>query len=411
MASATKRLAATEALKAKLALWSQEVGVPSSEADKLSKAKAAHDTICDNVTYNNAAIGSDGSITRENDEKYYTQSMYSALILGTTVCAGYSEAYDALCNSIGIDSVSITSSTHQWSEIRVNNSWYNVDCTWDDMASSLSYEYFMLDDYSFADESEARNREAHTYSAFWKDIKPVCTQSISSTRNAAGTVLPTPVGKVSSPTINVTQSGSRYTVKLDDDTSGAIIYYTTDGSDPSVGYTKSSRCNPGATVNVASGNIKAIAVKDRYLDSDIVSNSAEDEGKPMYRLYNPDPNSGEHFYTASFTEAMHLAGLGWQYEGVAWFAPSSGDRVYRMYNSYAGDHHYTTNMAEVEMLKYAGWTYEGIAWYSGGDIKMLRAYNPNARVGSHHYTSNQAEFNYLISIGWQDEGYAWSALK
>ena len=39
----------------------------------------------------------------------------------------------------------------------------------------------------------------------------------------------------------------------------------------------------------------------------------------MYRLYNP--NSGEHFYTASVSERNNLYDLGWHYEGVGWFAP------------------------------------------------------------------------------------------
>lgn len=36
----------------------------------------------------------------------------------------------------------------------------------------------------------------------------------------------------------------------------------------------------------------------------------------MHRLYNP--NSGEHFYTASEVERDHLIGVGWSYEGIGW---------------------------------------------------------------------------------------------
>lgn len=35
----------------------------------------------------------------------------------------------------------------------------------------------------------------------------------------------------------------------------------------------------------------------------------------MYRLYNP--NSGEHFYTASDEERWHLIDVGWNDEGTA----------------------------------------------------------------------------------------------
>ncbi len=134
-----------------------------------------------------------------------------------------------------------------------------------------------------------------------------------------------------------------------------------------------------------------------------------DTGIPMYRLYNP--NSGEHFYTANKGEMQSLDSVGWNYEGIAWYAPSSGTPVYRMYNPNVGDHHYTMNWAEVQMLQAAGWNYEGEAWKSGGSVKMLRAYNPNAVTGTHHYTSNRAEINMIVAAGWRDEGYGWYALR
>lgn len=59
---------------------------------------------------------------------------------------------------------------------------------------------------------------------------------------------------------------------------------------------------------------------------------ADDNGKiSMYRLYNP--NSGEHFYTASEKEKDHLNSIGWNYEGIGWTAPEkSNTPVYRLYN-------------------------------------------------------------------------------
>ena len=64
----------------------------------------------------------------------------------------------------------------------------------------------------------------------------------------------------------------------------------------------------------------------------------------MYRLYNP--NSGEHFYTASTVERDAVIAAGWNDEGIGWTAPTQGIRVYRLYNSYAGEHHYTSSEVE-----------------------------------------------------------------
>ncbi|MDR2976297.1 MAG: Ltp family lipoprotein [Streptococcaceae bacterium] len=125
----------------------------------------------------------------------------------------------------------------------------------------------------------------------------------------------------------------------------------------------------------------------------------------MQRLYNP--NSGEHFYTASINERTSLVNAGWSYEGISWIAPDSGDAVYRLYNPNAGDHFYTRSINERDSLVKAGWKAEGIGWYSGGSVSLLRAYNPNAAAGSHNYTTAPFEQESLLKAGWRDEGVAW----
>ena len=132
------------------------------------------------------------------------------------------------------------------------------------------------------------------------------------------------------------------------------------------------------------------------------------ESNPMYRLYNP--NSGEHFYTASAAEKDTLVAAGWQYEGLAWKAPEkSKTPVYRVYNANAGDHHYTISKSERDTLVAAGWKDEGIGWYSDDakTVAIYRVYNPNATAGSHHFTYSKSEVTDLVKVGWKDEGVAW----
>ncbi len=129
------------------------------------------------------------------------------------------------------------------------------------------------------------------------------------------------------------------------------------------------------------------------------------KSQAMYRLYNP--NSGEHFYTASTEERDHLISLTWGDEGQGWTAPTSGDAVFRLYNPYAGEHHYTTSEEERDMLISVGWNYEGIGWYTSGDTPVYRVYNPNAYANNHHYTTDAGERDILLSYGWQDEGVGW----
>ena len=139
---------------------------------------------------------------------------------------------------------------------------------------------------------------------------------------------------------------------------------------------------------------------------------ASSETEAMYRLYNP--NSGEHFYTASEAERDATVAAGWNYEGIGWTAPaSSKSPVHRLYNPNAGDHHYTLSTQERDWLVGLGWHYEGVGWYSDDDkgMPVYRQYNPNAVAGSHNFTCSKAENDHLVSLGWSAEGIGWYGVK
>lgn len=138
---------------------------------------------------------------------------------------------------------------------------------------------------------------------------------------------------------------------------------------------------------------------------------AADQGVLMYRMYNRF--SGEHFYTASAYERDSLRRGDWNYEGIGWIAPTSGDPVFRLYNPGLGDHHYTMSVGERDVLvANHGWIYEGIGWYSGGNIPLLRQYNPGLRRGQHNYTASQYEFDVNnANYGWLPEGIGWYAIS
>ncbi|MEE3420834.1 MAG: transglutaminase domain-containing protein [Lachnospiraceae bacterium] len=147
-------------------------------------------------------------------------------------------------------------------------------------------------------------------------------------------------------------------------------------------------------------------------DADTVSGNEAVESQAMYRMYNP--NSGEHFYTASRGEAKSIRSRGWLYEGIGWYAPRLSSRpVYRLYNPNAGDHHYTLNNGERKELVALGWRDEGIGWYSDPDktTAIYREYNPNAKAGAHNFTAFKNEDNSLGKAGWSQEGIAWYAVR
>lgn len=163
-----------------------------------------------------------------------------------------------------------------------------------------------------------------------------------------------------------------------------------------------------------SQGLYTFTVKDLNQSKPSTNTSSSNAAQPvqMHRLYNP--NSGEHFYTASEVERDHLKNVGWDYEGVGWTAPkSSNTPVYRLYNANAGDHHYTTSAVERDHLVSVGWSDEGTGWYSDDSkrVALYRQYNPNAIAGSHNYTTSGVERDHLVGVGWNDEGIGWYGIS
>lgn len=163
--------------------------------------------------------------------------------------------------------------------------------------------------------------------------------------------------------------------------------------------------NYGKVTAVGKGTAVISAVGENETATCVVTVIDSEDGVEMYRLYNP--NSGEHFYTASAQERDYLDIIGWNYEGVGWVAPKSGEATHRLYNPHSGTHHYTMDYNEATTLASIGWNYEGVCWYSSTvrTTPLYRLYNPSS--GEHHYTSSPIERDQLDINGWNYEGIAW----
>lgn len=142
--------------------------------------------------------------------------------------------------------------------------------------------------------------------------------------------------------------------------------------------------------------------------------------KNVYRSYNP--NTGDHFFTTSYSEHWKATHSGYSNEGVAFQVFDVGSTpdlntyspVYRLYKSGSG-HLYTTNATERANLLKKGWKNEGIAWYGlkstpagKGGAAVHRLYCPSSSSskcrGKHHYTVSVSEVNDCKAQKWTDEG-------
>lgn len=122
----------------------------------LEAAIAIHDYIIQTATFHKQYA--DNMETKANFTPNYTyHSAYGILCKKTGVCSGYAYAYRLLLDEYNIDSVFIESEpmNHGWNMIKLGNSWYHVDVTWDDPDANPSwtkknsgdlvyYDYFLL---------------------------------------------------------------------------------------------------------------------------------------------------------------------------------------------------------------------------------------------------------------------------
>lgn len=260
-ANGSARAAATKKVQSQVSSWQKKIDACSTDEKKV---KMIHDLIIDKVEYNQTLYDNHF----KDEDTAYSQSAYSVFCTDLTVCAGYSQAFEMMCNGSGIDAVAVTSYYHEWNKVRLNDSWYNVDCTWDDANGQIYYYYFERSDY-FYDTDPADIYKNHTEEDIWEGYLPACTIDSGATSTAPGTIAAI-TQTVAKPVISASVSGTSYKVKITSKTSGAVIYYTTDGSEPNAAYSKGTRYTGAFTVSPGK-TVKAVAVCNKYADSSVSS--------------------------------------------------------------------------------------------------------------------------------------------
>ena len=135
-----------------------------------------HDYLCSTVDYVNAAN---------------SHNAYGALIEHKAVCEGYAEAFQLLLERAGIptftaigDSVDPNSGTtvgHEWSYVKLDGKWYNVDVTWDDHSETF-HQYFNVSDAVILEDHDV---DPTTYAL------PVCNSSDAFYFNVIGPIITT----------------------------------------------------------------------------------------------------------------------------------------------------------------------------------------------------------------------------
>lgn len=258
--SGSKRSQATQAMKNTITSWESTI---ASAGSTEQKAKAAHDLIAKKVQYD------DNYLT--NPENPFHQSAYSVFCDDHSVCAGYTKAFEMLMNGAGIDTIALLSTDHAWNMIKINDSWYHTDCTWDDMDGYSGYEMI----YNFFNRSESviRSDGTHEIQSMFDGKLPASTLDSGAGNTSIGKCA-TPSKKTATPKVTYKTVKNGVQVTISSNTSNTEIYYTTNGQTASSSYTKSHRYKKPFTISKKT-TIKAIAVKDTYWNSDQTSKTVD----------------------------------------------------------------------------------------------------------------------------------------
>lgn len=103
--------------------------IPAAYSD-YEKILFTNDYLCVQYQY-------DGTYNKET-----SYNAYGFLKTGTGVCQGYSLAFMAIMDRLGIQCDSVISSkmNHMWNLVQVNGKWYHIDVTWNDPTFSDPYK-------------------------------------------------------------------------------------------------------------------------------------------------------------------------------------------------------------------------------------------------------------------------------
>lgn len=130
--------------------------VQNKRADDYENIKLVHDYLVESIEY-------EQTISESN-----IYNIYGALVNKRCVCEGYAKSFKYLMDALDIPcTITIGKATnsdgntesHAWNYVQLNDTWYGVDCTWDDpiiiigpgfLSNSSKYRYFLKGENEFS---------------------------------------------------------------------------------------------------------------------------------------------------------------------------------------------------------------------------------------------------------------------
>ena len=115
----------------------------TKETSLEDKVLLIHDYIVNHTKYDEKRVS--------NESEYKSNIAYGSLIEGYAVCGGYADAMALFLDDLKVPNFKISSATHVWNAIYINNKWLHLDLTWDDPVSinsktdTLTHKFYLID--------------------------------------------------------------------------------------------------------------------------------------------------------------------------------------------------------------------------------------------------------------------------
>lgn len=118
----------------------KEIIIPTDTLE--NKIKAIHDYIINNSKY-------DSKRSEEKIINYKSDIAYGPIFEHYGLCGGYTDAMQLFLEKLNIKSFKVSSESHVWNAVNLNNKWYHLDLTWDDPvvpdgSDILEYNFFLI---------------------------------------------------------------------------------------------------------------------------------------------------------------------------------------------------------------------------------------------------------------------------
>ena len=84
-----------------------------------------------------------------NNSDYHSDTAIGTLFEGYSICSGYSDTMAIFLSKLNLENVKVITKKHVWNAVKINDTWYHIDLTWDDPIvyngdDIISHDYFLI---------------------------------------------------------------------------------------------------------------------------------------------------------------------------------------------------------------------------------------------------------------------------